>query len=80
MKWVKFFVLIQAILVLIFIIAFFFQISANKNAENKTINSSLENGYIPSSSEFDMSSFPKIAVLLIVIAVIEMIIITRMFE
>ncbi|MFA4960480.1 MAG: hypothetical protein WC548_02345 [Candidatus Pacearchaeota archaeon] len=79
MKWVKFVVLVQAILVLIFIVTFFFEKSLD-DAEGGEDKASIDKGYLPSSDTFDFAGLSKITVLLIVIAIIELIVLTRMFE
>jgi hypothetical protein len=74
MKWVKFFFIIQAVLVIIFTLIFLFQTTLDYNKDLGG-DSSLEKGYLPSmETSPEVDKFVIIAGVLIVISVLELII------
>lgn len=81
MRWLRFFIIVQAVLIFVFIIVFMFQSAEKAKEVDPYANSTSTGGYLPSTtSTLDMSKFSKGAFILLVVTVLELIIITKTFK
>ena len=81
MRWLRFFVIIQAVLIFFFIVVYMFQWASDEYKDVDVYqNSTSSGGYLPTKNNFEFSKFSKGATILLVVSVLELIIITKTFK